>query len=66
MGKKYLFKVVLIGNGAVGKTATLYRFVKKEFKESYMLTIGAEFLKKQLKQKRISKIGVIIIWKIIY
>ncbi len=60
MGKKYLFKVVLIGNGAVGKTATLYRFVKKEFKESYMLTIGAEFLKKQLKFKK--DIVELLIW----
>ncbi len=52
MGKKYLFKVVLIGNGGVGKTATLHRFVKKEFKENYTLTIGAEFLKKVLKFKK--------------
>jgi len=48
MGKKYVFKRVLCREGSVGKTAMLHKFVKNEFKESYMTTIGAEFLKKEL------------------
>jgi len=52
MGKKFLFKVVLIGEGGVGKTSTLNRFVKNQFQEQYILTIGANFLKKEVKFKK--------------
>ncbi|TFG10099.1 MAG: GTP-binding protein [Promethearchaeota archaeon] len=62
MGSKYVFKVILTGDAAVGKTAALHKFVKNEFKESYQLTIGAEFLKKELKFKKDS--ANLIIWDI--
>lgn len=53
MGKKtYRYKIVLLGPGAVGKTSTLHQFVKNQFKENYTLTIGAQFLKKEIKFKK--------------
>ena len=36
-------KIILIGDGAVGKTSLRKRFMGASFKESYMLTIGADF-----------------------
>ncbi|MHA1985455.1 MAG: GTP-binding protein [Promethearchaeota archaeon] len=42
----YVFKVILIGPGAVGKTSLLHRFVENNFSFRYKLTIGADFLSK--------------------
>ena len=49
MAKKIVFKVLLLGPAAVGKTSLLHRFVKNAFAEKYKLTIGVEFLAKDLK-----------------
>lgn len=49
MAKKIVFKVLLLGPAAVGKTSLLHRFVKNMFAEKYTLTIGVEFLAKDLK-----------------
>ena len=42
----YVFKVIIIGPGAVGKTSLLHRFVEEKFSFRYKLTIGADFLSK--------------------
>jgi len=42
----YVFKVIIIGPGAVGKTSLLHRYVENTFKFKYKLTIGADFLSK--------------------
>ncbi|MHA2036375.1 MAG: GTP-binding protein [Promethearchaeota archaeon] len=42
----YVFKVIIIGPGAVGKTSLLHRFVENNFSFRYKLTIGADFLSK--------------------
>ena len=44
----YAFKVILIGPGAVGKTSLLQRFVHNKFSERYELTIGVDFLSKDV------------------
>jgi len=43
---KYVFKVIIIGPGAVGKTSLLHRFVEDKFSFRYKMTIGADFLSK--------------------
>lgn len=51
----HLFKIVLIGDSAVGKSNILSRFVKGEFNPESKTTIGVEFATKNitLDQKRI-------------
>lgn len=39
----YLFKVLLIGDSGVGKSALLTRFTDRTFTDSYMITIGVDF-----------------------
>jgi small GTP-binding protein len=38
-----VYKIVLIGDGGVGKTAIRERYLGKGFKAEYLLTIGADF-----------------------
>lgn len=38
-----IFKVVLLGDGGVGKTALRERFLGRGFESSYMATVGADF-----------------------
>jgi len=45
----YLFKVVLIGDGGVGKTTLRKRFMGEGFTASYLVTIGADFAVKNVK-----------------
>jgi len=42
----YVFKIIILGSGAVGKTSLLYRFVENKFSYKYKMTIGADFLSK--------------------
>ncbi|KAG5464474.1 hypothetical protein LSCM1_00663 [Leishmania martiniquensis] len=41
-------KVIVVGDGNVGKTCMLRRFVKGDFIEQYRKTIGAEFMEKDV------------------
>lgn len=43
VGEEYLFKVVLIGDSAVGKSNLLSRFARNEFDTNSKATIGVEF-----------------------
>lgn len=38
----FVFKIVVIGDGQVGKTTLIQRFTRKTFKEDYIKTIGAD------------------------
>jgi len=40
---KFIFKITVIGDGAVGKTSLIQRYTQKSFKEDYIKTIGAQF-----------------------
>lgn len=42
-GEEYLFKVVIIGDSAVGKSNLLSRYARNEFNINSKATIGVEF-----------------------
>lgn len=44
-------KVVVVGNGAVGKSSMIQRFCKGVFTSEYKKTIGVDFLERQIKVK---------------
>ena len=39
----YVFKILLIGNSAVGKSSLLMRFAEDIFSENFLPTIGVDF-----------------------
>ncbi|MHA1911612.1 MAG: GTP-binding protein [Candidatus Kariarchaeaceae archaeon] len=43
-----IFKICLLGEGAVGKTALRQRYLGEGFKQSYAMTIGADFAVKRV------------------
>jgi small GTP-binding protein len=45
---EFSYKIILLGPGAVGKTSLLHRFVMNQFSSSYRMTMGVDFLKKEL------------------
>lgn len=47
-GKKHRFKIVLLGEGRVGKTSIVVRYVKQKYDPRMESTLQASFLKKQI------------------
>lgn len=39
---KYTFKILLLGDGGVGKTSLVQRFIHNKFQSGYLMTIGME------------------------
>ena len=52
---KYLFKIVLVGEGAVGKTSIRRRYMGEGFRSDFLATMGADFayLKTKIDNKTI-------------
>jgi len=47
-GRRYVIKIVLLGDAAVGKTSLVYRFIEDNFRENYKSTLGVNLLKKDM------------------
>ena len=54
--EKYGFKVVVIGDPAVGKTSLIRRFADNKFETSYLPSIGADFTLKIVEFEKIQAI----------
>ena len=48
---QHLFKVIVVGAGKVGKTSLTIRFAEDRFRESYLPTLGVDFMTKNLTVK---------------
>ena len=48
MAKKFILKILTAGEGGVGKTTLLHRFVEGKFSSSTRMTIGVEFFLKDV------------------
>jgi small GTP-binding protein len=46
---KHLLKLLLLGDGAVGKTSLILRFIENKFKEEYSMSLGVDFLTKTIR-----------------
>jgi len=49
MARNLIKKVCLLGDGAVGKTSLIRRYVYDDFDDKYLMTIGAKITKKAMK-----------------
>ncbi|NHK29917.1 MAG: GTP-binding protein [Asgard group archaeon] len=58
----FIFKVLLIGEAAVGKTSLTLKFVQGKFKSDYILTVGMEPYSKYVKVGR--DMATLSIWDI--
>lgn len=41
---KHFFKLVLIGDASVGKSSIIRRLIDNEYKHSYIVTLGVDFV----------------------
>ncbi|MHA1291461.1 MAG: Rab family GTPase [Promethearchaeota archaeon] len=48
ISKNIAFKLVIFGDGGVGKTSLIHRYLRKIFKEDVKMTIGVDFAVKKL------------------
>ncbi len=66
--KDIKLKICLVGEGSVGKTSLIRRFVFDEFDDAYISTIGTKITKKEVKLRHPSKNedynAIMLIWDI--
>lgn len=60
--EKYGFKVVVLGDPAVGKTSLIRRFADNKFQANYLPTIGADFTLKVIEFEKIQ--AILTVWDI--
>ncbi len=61
-------KILLLGDGAVGKTSLIKRYVLDQFDDKYIVTIGAKVSKKLIRVNIFKNIGMdikLMIWDVI-
>lgn len=60
--KQIALKLIILGDGGVGKTTLLHRYVDGKFLDTTTMTIGVEFLTKQIQIE--SVICQLVLWDI--
>ena len=60
--KQIALKFLVLGDGGVGKTTLLHRYIKGKFLNTATMTIGVEFLSKQIQMNTIN--CQLILWDI--
>ena len=59
---EYAFKLILGGDGAVGKTSMVHRYIEDEFETDYKSTIGTSIMKKECTFKEFESTVRFVIW----
>ena len=59
---EYAFKLILGGDGGVGKTSMVHRYVEDEFATDYKSTIGTSIMKKECTFKEFESVVRFVIW----
>jgi small GTP-binding protein len=59
---EYAFKLILGGDGNVGKTSMVHRFVENTFAQDYKSTIGTSIMKKECKFEGLESSVRFVIW----
>ena len=49
--REYIFKIVILGDGKVGKTSLVLQYTEHKFNENYIMSIGANFAIKMVHVK---------------
>ncbi|MBD3253710.1 MAG: GTP-binding protein [Candidatus Lokiarchaeota archaeon] len=60
--QEYAYKLILGGEGAVGKTSMVHRFVEDSFETDYKATIGTSIMKKECEFESLQSSVRFIIW----
>ncbi|MCO5557111.1 hypothetical protein L7F22_010667 [Adiantum nelumboides] len=60
--KKREVKVIIVGNGGVGKTSLIRQFCKSHFLDDYKKTIGVDFLEKHIYVKSLQEDVKLMLW----
>lgn len=59
--KHYTFKVLLLGAPSVGKTSIVYRYVKNQFSQNYITTMGINYLSKEITLNAKAQVKLVIL-----
>ena len=60
--KEFVFKIVVLGEAAVGKTSLINQYVEYTFKEDYKPTLGANIIRKDVFIEEINAKVRLIMW----
>ncbi|MHA2393040.1 MAG: Rab family GTPase [Promethearchaeota archaeon] len=63
MAIEYIFKCIVIGPGAVGKSSLVRRFIEDKFDFTYKFTLGVDFLAKTVEYEK-NKFAKLSIWDV--
>ena len=64
---KHVLKMLLLGDGSVGKTSLILRFIENKFKEEYSVSLGVNFLTKTvtfIDEDDIKRVVALQVWDI--
>jgi Ras-related protein Rab-11A len=60
--KEFVFKIVILGDAAVGKTSLINQYIEQSFEEDYKPTLGANIIRKDVFVDEINASVRLIMW----
>lgn len=60
--KEFVFKIVVLGDAAVGKTSLINMYIEQSFSEDYKPTLGANIIRKDVHVEEINASVRLIMW----